>query len=758
MSGTAGMDACALTVVRAPLGYGKTTLLRELEAAARKQGQVLWIETTDASDRQLAQGMTEWVTDTTWPATIIIDNYHSVSTPHMDLSVIEMLERNPHVTVVVAGRRFCALDTPFLTHRVSCRVLQTKDLSPSTDQFRQVREQLERAVASSRTPADPQLILWALGLTEGTTLAVLNEVVEGGTVALETTMKYLENAGIVSVEWRGKSRFYVPHPAWDPQDSLRMSAAEEARTQARTLQVHAHQLARVDAVDGLALLLSNHMYPEADQYAAAYFLRLSVENVRTYPLLKGLPEDQLGSLILLQGLRLLLGQDQPDVTVATFLKWAEQAQHGVRALYPSGMEEADASHLTILLSSSRILGEWKNAEELALDLERKLAAHHYRNQWDGWSTLPLTYSIISLTGLLVGDLYLAERAARQALNISVAEDNPSEQIRSHNLVALLTAISGQVHLTGQHLRAVEEIIEKSGCAAPEMSESTGLLARAVLCLFGNDFEGGLGALEQLEPVLQHLETWNKFVEIESWLMRFHCGNRAALQRLQRRISTRETLVLSPQALASLTAMAANLSVYSGDLLAAEELLRHQVLETDELILAQARLAFMRGDLRQALLLASNVNRFPVGAAQNTAAILLGATALFAADDPAGALGELAGLKLSEEVARLPVILSTVPYSAMRDLAIAASDAGQSELLQAVNALPETHRFKEARPLTQAELRVLRTVAQGHTNKETAEYLGLSLNTVKAQLRAVHGKMGVSSRAELIRVASMRGIL
>jgi DNA-binding CsgD family transcriptional regulator len=51
-------------------------------------------------------------------------------------------------------------------------------------------------------------------------------------------------------------------------------------------------------------------------------------------------------------------------------------------------------------------------------------------------------------------------------------------------------------------------------------------------------------------------------------------------------------------------------------------------------------------------------------------------------------------------------------------------------------------------LTEAELRVARLIAEGHTNKSAATQLGVSPNTVGAHLRTVFAKLGVRSRVQL----------
>ena len=55
-------------------------------------------------------------------------------------------------------------------------------------------------------------------------------------------------------------------------------------------------------------------------------------------------------------------------------------------------------------------------------------------------------------------------------------------------------------------------------------------------------------------------------------------------------------------------------------------------------------------------------------------------------------------------------------------------------------------------LTEAERRVAQRVADGHSNKAVAADLHVSVNTVSTHLRSVFTKVGVSSRAQLIRMA------
>jgi LuxR family maltose regulon positive regulatory protein len=57
------------------------------------------------------------------------------------------------------------------------------------------------------------------------------------------------------------------------------------------------------------------------------------------------------------------------------------------------------------------------------------------------------------------------------------------------------------------------------------------------------------------------------------------------------------------------------------------------------------------------------------------------------------------------------------------------------------ALPE--------PLSDRELDVLRLLAAGRSNPEIAEALFISLNTVKAHVKSVFGKLGVHNRSQAL---------
>jgi DNA-binding CsgD family transcriptional regulator len=81
-------------------------------------------------------------------------------------------------------------------------------------------------------------------------------------------------------------------------------------------------------------------------------------------------------------------------------------------------------------------------------------------------------------------------------------------------------------------------------------------------------------------------------------------------------------------------------------------------------------------------------------------------------------------------------------------------ANSQQMAYAVEALAASHSVRAVDAhglnlLSKRELEVVRCLAGGLTNREIAEYLGLSQHTIKNYLFRVFDKLGVSSRVELL---------
>jgi two-component system, NarL family, response regulator NreC len=71
---------------------------------------------------------------------------------------------------------------------------------------------------------------------------------------------------------------------------------------------------------------------------------------------------------------------------------------------------------------------------------------------------------------------------------------------------------------------------------------------------------------------------------------------------------------------------------------------------------------------------------------------------------------------------------------------------------------EAERSAAEDPLSDREREVLRLLALGHTNQEIAKMLFVSVRTAETHRAHIMQKLGISTRAELVRYAISRGVL
>jgi two-component system response regulator NreC len=91
-------------------------------------------------------------------------------------------------------------------------------------------------------------------------------------------------------------------------------------------------------------------------------------------------------------------------------------------------------------------------------------------------------------------------------------------------------------------------------------------------------------------------------------------------------------------------------------------------------------------------------------------------------------------------------------------AVRSAAAGNTYLQPALGARLAAEPETAATDLSERETDVLRLIALGHTNAEIAEKLYISVRTVETHRAHIQQKLGVSSRAELVRCALSRGLV
>ena len=97
-------------------------------------------------------------------------------------------------------------------------------------------------------------------------------------------------------------------------------------------------------------------------------------------------------------------------------------------------------------------------------------------------------------------------------------------------------------------------------------------------------------------------------------------------------------------------------------------------------------------------------------------------------------------------------------SAVREIANGGRYVHPTLGARMVAAEAEERAAADADPLSERERQVLRLLALGHTNQEIAEQLYISVRTAESHRAHIMQKLGLSTRAELVRYALLHGLL
>ena len=87
----------------------------------------------------------------------------------------------------------------------------------------------------------------------------------------------------------------------------------------------------------------------------------------------------------------------------------------------------------------------------------------------------------------------------------------------------------------------------------------------------------------------------------------------------------------------------------------------------------------------------------------------------------------------------------------------ARSGARAGVLAATGATTSASRAGNPAGLTTRELEVLRLVAAGHSNREIADILGLSLRTIERHINNLYAKIGARGKADATAYAFRHGL-
>ncbi len=563
-------------------------------------------------------------------------------------------------------------------------------------------------------------------------------------------------------------------------------------------RLHRDRAAEVEpAAPGVAFRLycAAGDYEAAEMVLAANFAVLAddPDGERT-PLLRAMPDEVLLAhptlTFALLFVELPLTDVAPERVEHLVRLWAQ----GLRGKLPQGSATpAGPLHLPLLcqaMAVCRVVGDPEDSHALMRHIESLLTPSQVaedpttgpeRTPAVGSPTfggfLPAYFHLAASTAITAGDLEGARRnlnrLRRRCERMIAGGDSTYPGGSSHTVADsgtrwLLAALSGlafadlldgDLRSCADILAEFDELAERTGAQAPSIGWVGAEIARAHLSYELADEALLDAATSRLSSLALRLDSWPLLVIAQAaWIRRVRttCSALAHLRagtaqvgELPQRARRWSEFVLTFEI---------RLCTCLGDLPVAAALLATASTDSPGMRLERARFALFSGDDVQALLTAQYVALPGTTKRQRIDRFLISAVAAWSCGRREDAFFMLREAATLLDLHQLPSALQNVPYLLLRDVAVAAREAGVCDLVGLVDEVPEPARAKRYERLTGMELRTLRTIAEHGSANNAAAELFITPGTVKKHLASIYRKLGVNGRDEAILMAGRMGIL
>lgn len=538
---------------------------------------------------------------------------------------------------------------------------------------------------------------------------------------------------------------------------------------------------------------------EAEMVLWRHFSAVIDEPEPSGRILRTLPEHTLLTQPTLAAARLYIEMPNPAVPPTTLSRLTELWQQGVQQRLERdlqfGASEIALPLLVQAMVSARLLGRIDAAISMGRELESRLEAEPAQawraeavdpaaDRTDPQSVyalgaLPVYHREIASTALIAGDYPRArrgwERLRAYAEELMLVQwsgraENPARTaarvasgrrwlLAALNEMAFTEVLDGDMRRAEEYLAEAESLAASTGAAAPGLAWVSGEIARAHLSYEIGDDEMLARAVERLTPLSDRIEQWPLLVIAEAAAVRRLRGPDWGLSQLRSAFTGQEP-GRSPAGAWNdyLAGYQATLHTVLGDFASTERLLSALPEGSPLARLERARLALFAGDDIAALLFAQGLGDAETTRRQQLDRSLITAVASWGCNERENALRALGRAAELLRDCGLPSSLLDVPFTTLREVAVAARDAGVCDVLEAIDAVPELSRAMRYERLTEMEHRTLEAIAQHRTANQAAAALYIAPGTVKKHLASVYRKLHAGGRDEAILQATRMGLL
>ncbi len=812
-----------VTVIQAPLGFGKTTLVAHwLNRLPGPDHAVVWVDApreggdlwTEILAMMRISGLVDF-TDIPGPAALaqllpatpiilVVDAFDRVHSRDAQHILLDLVRRSSALRLIVCTRR-----PPRLLLRSRSELdqilLTGRDLAFTPDETRQLLHTeglaiheltggwpiLNRMVADAlaESPDRPAADVAAAASSEflrSSVLPALNHepliqfildtsvldeitVETAGLVAdradAESWLNHLESAGVIDVDTAG-SAGNGPHYRWPPaaraalQDELLRRTPERAAELQDRLATWHEQAGRPGPALTCATKAQN--WPLAARIIESHWSRLLVAHRDALDTgLTQLPRKFVVSrprVVAIRDIRLRLRNEPGEDLLLTMPSPLPSQRPALDALASSPEAYAAMDTAFALTTALRVRGRHREAKPYAQMCERILQVAMVTRPADIVQRRPPVLMGVGLTRMLGGDTSGAETTLRDAYECEPVVRAPYVAADAAGKLSVVHALNGDVVQASRWLRRHDAADPGPDEWIRRRVKESGATARALIAIAGLDRQEATALVGDLEEQSEIEQSWNALVAYAHARHALFWGDRYdALARLR---ASRERLSdwLGPDATMRplCDAVEADLLIALGAGHQASRVIsaapRHPALAAPEL-----RLSLLAGDLDKA------VRNAPIERSEDAMSrqvqaelLMIRAAALLRADQQGDAVRSLrdalAGIRTSGSMSALAAI-------PQRDLVLLFEQLPAPPAWINLRAVPEVFpSHVEMLRLTDRERLVLAHIARGLTTRQTADALFVSYNTVKSQLRSLYGKLGASSRNEVIDIARRRGLI
>lgn len=748
--------------------------------------------------------------------TLVVDDYHQSTGVENDTAIAELSVASPQLRIVVIGRRTALLDGPLVSAKTRVLRVRSADLAltpedvgelvaalgvPPSDRLNAALEHSDGwplavgAVLSLGsddlyldTPAgrfwadapvapafDPlanlaafaenalegigpeaRRVMAAATLVEAISLSQIARMLGDG--AAPATVGQLVDVGLLVPASAAEYRCHPAVRAFLQAVAVPTLGVDE---RGRIRRDRAAEIEQDAPFSAFVLYCDVGDYASAEAVLARNFATIIDEVGVGIRVLREVPDDALLAHPTLAFALLFLELPQTDVAAERIDHLVRLWARGLQQRLPQGAETAPGPLHFPLLCQAMAAARFSDGSDESHALMRQIESRFSLSQLDGVSGfLPVYDHLAASTALAASDL---EGARRNLDRLRVRSERMGSDAGVRWLLAALSGsafadlLDGELYRCAETLAEFDELVERTGLAAPSVSWVGAEIARAHLSYETGDramFERAATALGSLGRRLEH---WPLLLIAECAWMRHTRTTCAVLTQLRSGLAEpSEGRPADDGWSGYLPGFEIMLCSVLGDLPTAAELLESAPADSTQLQLERARFALFSGDDVRAMLTAQRTGAASMTKRQQIERLLISAVAAWSAarrDDAFVLLHEAADLL---ERCGVASALQNVPYRLLRELVIAAREAGVCDLVDAVDGVPEPARAKRYERLTEMELRTLQTIAQHRSASGAAAELFVTEGTVKKHLASVYRKLNANGRDEAILQASRMG--